>query len=348
MKKVHLKILILIISAIYTITAHGQEPYYSQYYNSPLYYNPATAGLTEGLKVRITYRDQWPQYTDDLKTYNFSMDIAERFMPGAGGLGIIFNTNKEGDGFIKRNMIGLMASARIQIARHWLTQFGIMGAYVNKQIDNGDYVWSDQLDDRHGLLYPQSSFEGFENTSVSYPDLSIGGLINYEETYLSGTLGLAVHHVTKPNESFTGLDARVARKYIVNADFVIIQRRNPKKGFRFNPGLMYENLVGFHTFNLGGNISKSVMYVGAWYRNKQSQIYNYQSVILLAGINIPMVNEYSRLKLMYSYDLSITSMSGTGGAHEITLRFEFDQIHLFKSRSPFADDYPIIYDPVVF
>ncbi len=42
-------------------------------------------GLTEGLKVRLMYHDQWPQYTHNLKNYGFSMDVAERFIPGSGG-----------------------------------------------------------------------------------------------------------------------------------------------------------------------------------------------------------------------------------------------------------------------
>ena len=54
------------------------------------------------------------------------------------------------------------------------------------------------------------------------------------------------------------------------------------------------------------------------------------------------------MKLMYSYDISVTQMKGTGGTHEITLRFEFDEIHLIRSQDAFANDYPIIYDPVVF
>jgi type IX secretion system PorP/SprF family membrane protein len=328
--------------------SNSQEAYYSQYYNAPTYYNPATTGLYQGLNVRILYRDQWPQYSDDLKTYNFSMDIAERFMPGAGGLGIIFNTNKEGKGFIRRNMIGMMGSARIKISRHWVSQFGFMAAYVQKQIDDKNFIWSDQLDDKHGLLYPQSSFSGFPEDNISYPDLSIGGILNYEKEYVTGNLGFAMHHVTRPNESFSNLEIRLDRKYVVHTDFTILQISNPKKGFKFNPGLMYEYMSGFHTFTLGSNIAKSVLYVGIWYRNKQSQIYNYQALILLTGINIPMVNKYSRMKLMYSYDLSINGMTGTGGAHEITLRFEFDQIHLFKSQSSFAGDYPVIYDPVVF
>ncbi len=328
--------------------ALAQEPYFSQYFNTPLYYNPAMTGLNDGLKVRINYRNQWPQYNDDLKTYNFSMDVAERYMPGAGGLGIIFNTNKEGDGFIRKNMVGGLGSVRIRMSRNMVSQFGFMASYVQKQIDNNDFIWSDQLDDRHGLLYPHSSFAGFSNKNVSYTDVSIGGVLHYEQEYMSMTYGGAIHHLFKPNESFYDLEMRMPRKYVLHADFVIFQVSNPRKGFRFNPGILFENQSGFNTFTLGTNISKSVLYAGAWYRNKDSQIYNYQSVTLLVGMNIPMVNKYSRIKLMYSYDINVANMPGTGGSHEISLRFEFDQIHLVKSQDAFANEYPIIYDPVIF
>lgn len=331
-----------------SLAGSAQDPYYSQYFNTPLFYNPGMVGLTDGLKARLMYHNQWPQYSDDLKSYNFSMDVAERYMPGAGGIGIIFNTNKEGNGFIKKNLVGALASARVRMSRNLLSQFGFMVAYVQKQIDNDDFIWGDQLDDKHGLLHPQSSFGGFTSESVSYPDISLGGVINYEKEYMSMNVGLAVHHLLKPNESFYDLDTRVPRKYIAHTDFVIFQRLNPRKGFRFNPGILYENQSGFSTFTMGSNFSKSVLYAGLWYRNKQSEVYNYQSVIITAGINIPMVNEYSRMKIMYSYDISATQMKGTGGTHEITIRFEFDQIHLIKSQSAFANEYPIIYDPVVF
>jgi len=330
------------------IQVNGQDPYYSQFYNNPIYYNPAMTGLSDGMKVRLMYHNQWPQYTQDLKNYGFSLDVAERFMPGAGGVGIIFDTNKEGKGLIKRNMVGGTASARIRMTRNWVSQVGFMASYVQKSIDRNDFIWSDQLDGRHGLLYPYSSFEGFKDQSVGYADISLGYVAHYEEEYKSLTLGAAVHHLLKPNESFYNLETLLPRKYVLSADMVIIQISNPRQGFRFNPGILFENQAGFNTFTLGCNITKSVLYAGAWYRNKQSQIYNYQSLIVLAGINIPMVNKYSRMKLMYSYDISVTDMKGTGGTHEITLRFEFDQIHLIRSQDHFANEYPIIYDPVIF
>jgi type IX secretion system PorP/SprF family membrane protein len=305
-------------------------------------------GVNNGFFVRLGYRSQWPQYNDDLKSYYFSMDIAERFMPGKGGLGIIFDTNKESTGFIKRTMVGAQSSVRVKIFRHWVSQFGFTLAYVQKKIDRSDFIWGDQLDDKHGLLYPYSSFAGITEKQTSYPDIALGLVLNYERKNIKSNYGVSIHHVTKPNESFSDLKMKLARKYVFHTDFVILQISNPKKGFKFNPGLLYEYMTGFHTFTLGANIAKSVLYLGAWYRNKQSQIYNYESLILLAGIYAPMVNKYSRLKLMYSYDISITQLAGAGGAHEITLRFEFDAIHLFKSRSTFADDYPVIYDPAIF
>lgn len=346
--KIHFTVLLIFLTLILNFQGKSQDPYFSQYYNTPLLYNPATVGLIDGMKVRLMYRNQWPQYNDDLKSYNFSMDVAERYMPGTGGLGFIFNTNKEGDGFIQKNTVGALGSVRVRMTRNMISQFGFMAAYVQKQINSDDFIWSDQLDNRHGLLYPQSSFPGFNTEKIYYPDVSIGGIINHETQFRSLTVGLAAHHVFKPNESFYNLDTRLGRKYVAHADMVIFQQSNARKGFKFNPGIVFERQSGFNTFTLGSNIAKSVLYAGMWYRNKQSQIYDYQSLVLLAGINIPMVNQYSRMKLMYSYDVSITQMRGAGGSHEITLRFEFDQIHFVKSRSPFANDYPIIFDPVVF
>jgi type IX secretion system PorP/SprF family membrane protein len=341
---------ILLITFLLAIAfgTKAQDSYYSQYYNNMTYYNPAYIGLDEGLKVGFTYRDQWPKYSDDLKTYNFNMDFAERGLPGLGGFGIIFNSNKEGNGLIKTNFIGLLGSARIRLQRHWVTQVGVTVAFVQKQIDVGDFIWSDQLDDRHGLLYPESSFAGLPNQSISYADVNLGGLIKYEKRLITATLGFGINHLFKPNESFYNLDIRVPRKYDMNIDVVFLQRNNPRKGFKFNPGLLYEYQNSFSNFSLGMNVQKSIIYAGAWYRNRNSAIYNVQSLMFVVGVQIPMVNKYSRIKLMYSYDVGISNMKGTGGAHEITLRFQFDEIHLIKSNSYFSRDYPVIMEPLRF
>ena len=40
--------------------ASGQDMNYSQYFSTPIYYNPAFTGINTGLRARFLYRDQWP------------------------------------------------------------------------------------------------------------------------------------------------------------------------------------------------------------------------------------------------------------------------------------------------
>ena len=88
----NIKLLILVISiALLAGKASAQYPLFSQFYNVPPYYNPAVVGLSPGLRARLAVRDQWPQLPGDLQNLNFSMDIAERNIPGIGRSGFIGN-----------------------------------------------------------------------------------------------------------------------------------------------------------------------------------------------------------------------------------------------------------------
>ncbi|MBN1338692.1 MAG: PorP/SprF family type IX secretion system membrane protein [Bacteroidales bacterium] len=331
--------------------AYNQEPFFSQPYNSPVFYNPANLGIYKGLTARVTYRNQWPQYFSDIKTYNLTLDLAERSIPGIGGFGLIVNTNDEGPGFIKRTTIGFAATSRIKLSRFLTSHVGLTGSYVQKSIgDFGDYIFSDQLDDRHGLIYDQSSFNYLPNTKTGYPDLAIGGMVNYMKKNISATTGLAIHHVFKPDESFLGLPTRVPRKWIGHAEMVIGQKRRSKGGFLFNPSIFYEYQGGFSTYNISFNAAKSVLYAGLTYRNKESEVYNFNVLVIMAGVKLPIGDEQSRVLVAYSYDLTLSGMKGTGGAHEIHLNFEFDRIKLFKSKSVFREDYdyPVFNKPIRF
>ncbi|MCD4734946.1 MAG: PorP/SprF family type IX secretion system membrane protein [Bacteroidales bacterium] len=329
----------------------GQEAFFSQPFNAPVFYNPASIGLFQGLKARITYRDQWPQYYDDIKTYNFSLDLAERTVPGFGGAGLVVNSNTEGSGFIKRTTIGLALASRIKLNQFTYSHFGFTGSYVQKEIaDPQGYIYSDQLDHRHGLIHDVSAVPVSGKLKTSYPDLNIGWLINYMRKTINATFGFSMHHIFKPDESFFGLESRLPQRFVVHTDIVIAQKRRKNKGFLFNPGLLWDYFNGFSSYQLGMNVSKSVLYAGIWYRNRQNKVYEPQALIVLAGLKLPLSEEGSRLILMYSYDLNIGGMKGTGGAHEVHLTFQFDRIKLLKGKSVFREDYdyPVILKNVRF
>jgi len=84
-----LTMVFLVSMFLFPTTSKSQDLDFSQYYNNPTYYNPAYVGLTMGLKSRLNYRRQWTGLSGDYHSYSFSADIAERSLPGAGGIGII-------------------------------------------------------------------------------------------------------------------------------------------------------------------------------------------------------------------------------------------------------------------
>ena len=78
----------------------GQDPNFSQFFNTPTYFNPAFTGLNTGLKAGFTYRNQYPNLPVSFRSYLFTADLGERNLPGSGGLGLIVNSDNQGLGFI--------------------------------------------------------------------------------------------------------------------------------------------------------------------------------------------------------------------------------------------------------
>ena len=65
---------IFFFTFLYAVAVYGQDPVYSQYYNSPILMNPAFAGNTRGALVSTTYRNQWPSINNAYTTYSVTYD----------------------------------------------------------------------------------------------------------------------------------------------------------------------------------------------------------------------------------------------------------------------------------
>ncbi len=325
-------ILILTLLIFPRKTVCSQDLDYAQHYNNPTYYNPAYVGLTKGLKARLNYRRQWTGLSGDYHTYSFSADIAERSLPGAGGIGIIANQSLAGKGVIKTNMFGFMPSVRIPISKSTIFQMGALASVVTQQLNWDNLVFGDQLDPRWGNINP-TSFSGAARDKVVFPDFAIGGVFQFQGNDLEGSIGAAVHHITTPNQSFFEVTAKLPRKYVYNLDFIITIREDQgyyskRQGFKLNPGLMIEHQSSLMLYAAGLNIYMSHVYLGVWYKNQTLEYDEFSTFNIMAGVNVPF-NEESRMKIMYSYQMNINaSHNFTGPSHEISLIFEFDEIGL--------------------
>lgn len=344
MKKTSLYLLI-ILSLMVVKTAVAQDPLFSQFYNNPVYYNPAAVGLNPGLRARFNIREQWPQLPGDLRSYTFSMDIAERNIPGSGGLGLVVMSDNAGTGYLKTSSVGLSTSVRVPLQENMVTQVGIMTSFVQKRLNWDNLVFTDQLNPVYGNIY-ESSFQAPDNGNVFYPDFSAGGIFRFTESSntfsaIQGTFGVAVHHLFRPNESFLGLTSPLPRKLAITGDIILeidgggdklyFQRQESNKGtFKFNPGFIYESQADFKTDAVGVNILKSSIYTGVWFRNRTTELTKSNDLIFMLGLNAPLSGA-TRMKINYTYDFVLTEIrTVTGCSHEVSIILELDDFNIFN------------------
>ncbi|MEA3505201.1 MAG: PorP/SprF family type IX secretion system membrane protein [Bacteroidota bacterium] len=342
-KKIKLRFVFVVVGLFMLMGVNAQELVFSQYFNNPVNYNPATIGLNTGMKLRFQYRDQWVNLPGEFNTLSFNIDIAERNIPGSGGFALIVNRNQQGQGYLENTMFGLGTSVRIRLQDNIISQLGILGTFVQKNINWDNLIFSDELDPRYGNIY-ETGFIQPNADIIRYPDLAVGNVIrffvdSYSADKVIGTFGVALHHVFKPDESFIGLKSNIPHKYVAHGDVLIEKylssnyrtRSSVEKKFKLNFGFIYENMQDISNFSVGVNMMRSNLYLGTWYRGESYGDFNTDALIFMVGVNTTIADN-ARIKIMYSYDWALNDLiSISGPTHEITLSFQFDDVMLFGS-----------------
>lgn len=321
------------------LSARSQDPNYSQYFSVPLYFNPAMTGINTGFRARFSFRDQWPNLPVDFKSYYFSADIGDRNLPGAGGLGIVVNSDNLGISLIKNMMVGLTAAVRIPVNSNIAMQVGIKAAIVQRRLNWDDFVFSDQLSEKYGNIY-LSQFSAPDVNSKVFPDFAAGGVLQFSsiEGNVNGSVGFAADHLFKPDESFLSTaTAPLPRKFTGNLDLVLTAGTGSSSSgiysstsepLRINPGIIYQTQANKSLIQAGLNLLKYNIYMGGWFKGS-FDANSGSAMALLAGYRYTFAENMS-IKFMYSYDLQISgNLQGMGGAHEISMILEFDRMSIF-------------------
>jgi type IX secretion system PorP/SprF family membrane protein len=211
--------LLLLVALGISLKSNAQDAHFSQFYNNPIYYNPAYAGLNLGLKTRLNYKRQWVNVPGEFDTYNFSMDIADRNIPGAGGIGLLVNSDKRGIGYSQTLTVGIAPSVRIPLASNFVMQVAPLLSYVRRQVDWEGLIFSGQLDDVQGNVNP-STFLPPVDDAIGYPDFGFGVLFQVHGDNTTATFGASGSHLTEPNQSFFEKNAPLKRRYVGHGDVV--------------------------------------------------------------------------------------------------------------------------------
>ena len=325
--------LLLLFGLLIAGTVWAQDPQFSQFYAAPMYLNPAFAGSALAPRVTVNYRNQWPAVTN----YVTSMVSVDHYFDRYNsGVGLMLQSDNQGQGRIRSTDIGLQYSYQIQLAEQTFVRLGVQGSYVNRSINWFGLTFGDQ--------YNNGGFTGNPTTdpvvsngspTLSYLDFSTGGLL-YSDWYW---IGVAAHHIGRPSQGVFVLsdESRLPMKGSVHAGL-----RIPFAGFTglgdewdrektISPAINYRYQGKYDQLDLGVYMTYSPMVVGLWYRGLPLKKYapsvtNRESLIVLAGFR------QDNFSIGYSYDATISSLGpGSGGAHEISLSYTFEN---FPSGKP--------------
>ena len=316
---------------------YGQDPGCTQFSNAPLYCNPAYTGLYDGFRVRFFTRNQDPSHGMSLRSYHLSADIADRNLPGSGGLGVILNTDNDGLGFIQNYNLGVSFSVRIPLAKSITGQAGFKAALFHKRIAWDEFEMSERVNEKYGRIYDSSVMQPGSST-LNRPDFAIGGLVQFinQQECLSGTVGFAIDHLFEPDQSFNeNASSPLPRRYMVHADMIWVvnclarARSSTDMVTKINPGVVFTRQGDENTLMGGINVTKYGFYLGAWYKGE----FGYRqtnAVALLVGYRYAFADNMS-IKFTYSYDKQIAGGSQSHvTAHELSLVLEFDNFRLFS------------------
>lgn len=313
-----ISIVVLCLIWVFNIQVKAQDVSFSQMYATPLYLSPSFTGLTNGTRLSLSYRDQWPGIPNTYKTFAFSVD--HFFVEQNSGVGLMFMRDDSGNGQLVRQDISFLYSYELEITREIYVRPGLQFKYAERNLNLMDAVFpSDQGND--GNTIPGSS-TGNINDNHKQIDAAASAMI-YSDYFWAG---IAVDHLIKSNIGVTDIETYQPIKTSFYGGYKYTYREGRKKRDEQSLTLAfnYRMQQNFNQLDVGTYWYINPLELGLWYRGipfaSQSGLLNNDGLIFILGFNL------GPARFAYSYDLTLSDLGGmSNGANELTLIYRFNQ-----------------------
>lgn len=313
-------IYLFILSFIIFTDSFGQDPTFSQFYANALYLSPSFAGATSQYRFALNYRNQWPAVPGVFHTYCISFDKA--LTNFNSGIGVLATYDVAGSGNLSTTNIGLLYSYDFNINKEWHIRPGVNFKFYYLGLDIGKLVFNSQI--TGSGTSPSITPPPFDN--VADVDFATSALA-YNERFWAG---FTLDHLLKPKTSFYGDEATVPVKFNFYGGAQILRKTRLRQKIQevLSVAINFQKQGKFYQSDLGLYYYKDPLIFGIWYRGiplVTSQAGD--AIIGLIGIKT------NQLHIGYSYDFTVSNLIGsTGGAHEISLVYEFNNLSVGQLR----------------
>lgn len=319
MSKYIINIIILLFLSTY---CRSQDLIFSQFQSVPGQINPALMGTTVAPKFTIGYRNRaplWPNaYVSYLAYYDQYIDKIN------SGIGIGMIHDRHGAGVWQVNGITAFYVYNAEMTNDFGIRMGLEGGIRQEVLDYDQLVFFDQLHPETGIVWPNgqrvsSSEIPPTGNNIVNADISAGVTIYGPHFYL----GFSAKHLSTPDFNFLaqndlldyGIDIRYSAQ--LGIDIPLRTMYGGRIKSFISPYALWVRQGGASQINAGVFGGGEKFYGGVWYRYAET---NSDALIGMIGMRAGM------MKIAYSYDFIVSSLSNelTGGAHEVTVTFNFE------------------------
>jgi type IX secretion system PorP/SprF family membrane protein len=308
------RISIFILAFASAILCKAVDPQFTQFYSAPLYLSPSFAGATQQNRIAANYRNQWPSIPGGFVTYTLSYD--HYFSQYSSGLGFMFMNDYAGTGKYGNSSLNLLYSYDFIVLDQWHIRPGISFVYRTFNLDFARLKFYDQITSSDPS---QPTIEQAPTHDVvGHVDGGVSGLVYNSNIWA----GLTFDHILKPNQSFFGDKIPTPIKYTFFGGAKLISRGRLFKPLDESISIAYLLKIqgNYKQLDLGFYWYNSPLVLGIWFRGipfQNGQVAD--AVAFLVGY------KDNHLTVGYSYDFTVSNLiNSTGGAHEISLIFEFE------------------------
>ncbi len=313
---------IVLCSLLMHFAADAQDHLYSQFFNSPVYLNPALNGQFEGdLRMNLIYRNQWTSVPGSLNYLTASVDYnIPRF---GGGLGLLFTRSSEGTAYLKKNNIAGIYSYSVG-SDNFVLSFGLQAGITNRSIDYGNLIFGDQIDPRLGYMPGSGSSADLPQFNNRYYFDSGAGINLVAGNFM---IGGALQHINRPNESFTGSPARLPMRVTGHLsyrwDLDVYSNTDEDDHSYVIPSVVIYKQSQAQSVNAGLEYKRRSVSAGLWYRSGGQSGPSAIVVSLTFDLNISREGgEKVRFGLSHDAPSSKLNYGNTSGTTEGSLSYQ--------------------------
>ncbi|WP_115867326.1 PorP/SprF family type IX secretion system membrane protein [Marinoscillum furvescens] len=311
------KLLLMLALAAVSWEVQAQDIRFTQFYQAPIYLNPAFTGATGMARVGTNYRKQGSANESSFKTHSAYADYYFKDFYASAGV-LLLSDQDEFNGFFTRT-VALPISYDFSVTKNITVKPALQGSFSQQGIDFSHFLFSDQIDNE-GNVSGGSNEPLAVNDQISYYDVAFGVLTFGKQWWF----GYGMHNLLQNNVSFVeGGEATLPIRYSVHGGYTIKLDKTRRKSAPVKtmmPTFSYISQGGFSQLDAGVIFQLEPLIFGALYRGIPNPTYDgdYSAISWVVG-----VSKFD-ISVGYSYDMPLDNATQPGGIHEISLTFLFD------------------------